>query len=118
MRFGAGNLALSDSRRVEREEVHYRARGQAPDGRQVVLLIVNVSPHGLMARCDRGFEIGESIEVTLPAVGTIAAEVRWSLGGRVGCEFEELIDLAGYYDLLAVLVRGRLESRAELRVGT
>ncbi|MBO9622871.1 MAG: PilZ domain-containing protein [Sphingomonas sp.] len=107
MGFGRENLAFSDPRRVEREDVHYRARAQAADGKPLALLIVNISPHGLMARCDQELQAGDRIRVTLPAVGTIAAEVRWSLGGRLGCEFEKLVELAAYYDLLAALVRNK-----------
>jgi hypothetical protein len=107
MGFGAKNLAFSDPRRIDREDVHYRARGQGPDGRQITLLIVNISPHGLMARCDESFDDGARIRITLPAVGSVAAEVRWSLGGRLGCEFEQMVELAAYYDLLAAVVRNK-----------
>ena len=33
------------------------------------------------------------------------AEVRWALGGRIGCQFDQAIDLASYYELLSVLVK-------------
>lgn len=103
--FGYGNLALSDDRRMDRDEVHYRARAFGPDARQLTLLIVNISPHGLMARCDAHFEIGDRIRVQLPKVGVVIAEARWSLGGRVGCQFERAVDLASYYELIATMVR-------------
>jgi hypothetical protein len=45
--------------------------------------------------------------VNLPKVGTMVAEVRWSLGGRIGCQFERAIDLASYYELLAVLMKAK-----------
>lgn len=102
-----GSLALAEGRREDRDEVHYRARAFGPDAKQLKLLIVNISPHGMMARCDAGFEIGERMRVTLPVVGTVVAEVRWSLGGRIGCQFGQAIDLASYYELLAALVKGR-----------
>ncbi len=107
MSFGVGNLAYSDVRREDRDEVHYRVKAFGPDARQLSLLIVNASPHGLMARCERCFEIGDRIRMTLPVVGVIAAEVRWSLGGRIGCQFDQAIDLASYYDLIAVLVKSK-----------
>jgi hypothetical protein len=31
----------------------------------------------------------------------LVAEVRWSLGGRVGCQFETPVPLADYYELIA-----------------
>lgn len=97
--------AYADLRRAGRDDVDYRACAVALDGGQYTLLIVNISPHGLMARCDAPVEVGTRVRVTLPEVGAIDGVVRWALGGRLGCEFAEAIDLAGYYDLLAALVR-------------
>lgn len=102
-----GSPAFSEIRREERDNVHYRARAFGPDARQLTLLIVNISPHGLMARCDTQFEIGQRIRVTLPAVGVVVAEVRWSLGGRLGCQFDPAMDLASYYDMLAVVLKAK-----------
>jgi hypothetical protein len=104
---GLGNLATADDRRELRDEVHYRARGFGPDARQLALVIVNVSPHGLMARCDTEFATGDRLRIVLPVTGSIAAEVRWSLGGRVGVQFDTAIDLASYYELLATLVKAK-----------
>lgn len=107
MSYGTGNLAHADVRREERDDVHYRARAVGPESRQLALLIVNISPHGLMARCETCFEVGDRIHVNLPVVGSIEAEVRWSLGGRIGCQFDTAIELASYYDLVTTLVRGK-----------
>lgn len=107
MSLSSGNLAYADDRSIERDEVHYRARAFGPDARQLTFLIVNVSPHGLMARCDAMFEVGDRVRVQLPKVGVVIAEVRWSLGGRVGCQFERAVDLASYYELIATMVRSR-----------
>ena len=105
MSVGLGNLAYAEIRREGRDDVHYRARGFGPDARQLNLIIVNLSPHGLMARCERPLEIGQRIRVILPIIGPVAAEIRWSLGGRIGCQFDQAIDLAGYYELIAVVVK-------------
>lgn len=94
-----------DDRAIPRDEVHYRARAVGPDGKPLSLLIVNMSALGLMARAETGYQVGDQLRVTLPVVGTIAAEIRWTLGGRIGCELARPIDLASYYDLLAALVR-------------
>lgn len=101
----AAAATADDRRLVERDEVHYRARAFGPDAQPVTLLIVNISPHGLMARCERPFAEGDRMRVTLPAVGVIAAEVRWSLGGRLGASFDTAIDLASYYELIAQLMK-------------
>lgn len=102
-----GSLAYSDVRRELRDEVHYRARAFGPDAKQLTLLVVNISPHGLMARCDACFEIGDRLRIVLPVAGVTVAEVRWSLGGRIGCQFDQAIDLASYYELLATLMKTR-----------
>lgn len=102
----AGAAASADDRRAaERDEVHYRARTFGPDNQPVTLLIVNISPHGLMARCEKPFAEGDRIRVTLPAVGAVPAEIRWSLGGRLGASFDTAIDLASYYELIAQLMK-------------
>ena len=102
---GMGSPACAEDRRENRDDVHYRAKAFGPDARQLTLLIVNLSPHGLMARCDTEFEIGQRLRVNLPIVGVIVAEVRWALGGRIGCQFDGAIDLASYYELVAVLLK-------------
>ncbi|HSX54152.1 MAG TPA: PilZ domain-containing protein [Sphingomonas sp.] len=102
----AGAPASADDRRTsERDEVHYRARTLGPDNQPVTLLIVNISPHGLMARCEKPFAEGDTLRVTLPAIGAVAAEVRWALGGRLGASFNTPIDLAHYYELIAQLMK-------------
>ncbi|TPG15215.1 PilZ domain-containing protein [Sphingomonas koreensis] len=104
---GYGREAIKDDRLVARDEVHYRARGFGPDAQPISLLIVNISALGLMARCDTAFEIGDRIRLTLPVVGVVVAEVRWSLGGRVGCQLDQPIALSDYYELMATMVKGR-----------
>lgn len=98
-------LAYKDERSVPRDEIHYRARGHRADGTPLALLIVNISAMGLMARCDESLAEGEQISVIMPRLGMLRAEVRWSLGGRIGCELAETIGLADYYELLAALLK-------------
>lgn len=102
-----GNLAAAEIRREDREEVHFRARAFGPDAKLVNLLIVNISPHGLMARCEACFDVGDRVRIQLPIAGDTLAEVRWSLGGRIGCQFDSAIDLAAYYELISAMLRGK-----------
>lgn len=99
------NAAYAESRVVPRDEVHYRARGFGPDARPLSLLVVNLSAQGLMARYDHHLPVGARLRITLPVVGVVVAEVRWSLGGRIGCELDCTIPQAEYYELLAVLLK-------------
>ena len=107
MSFSIGNLAIANDRQEMRDDVHYRARAFGPDARQLTFLVVNISPHGLMARCDTPFQTGDRLRIVLPVAGTVTGEVRWSLGGRLGCQFDPAIDLASYYELIAVLLKGK-----------
>jgi len=104
---GYGRQAARDERLVARDEVHHRTRGFGPDAQPLDLLIVNISALGLMARCDTAFQPGDRIRLTLPTIGVVAAEVRWALGGRVGCQLDQPIARSDYYDLLAAMVKGR-----------
>ncbi len=101
------SLAFQDDRSVGRDEVHYRAKAFGPDARPLPLVIVNMSAMGLMARCETTCQPGDRITITLPVIGAIVAHIRWSLGGRIGCELDRTIDLADYYELLAMMVRAR-----------
>lgn len=94
------NLAYSTERREERHEVHHRTRATDATGREATLTVVNISPNGLMARCEQPIEIGTRLHVRLPDLAPLHAEVRWALGGRIGCEFQHSIAPAAYYALL------------------
>ena len=104
---GLAQATMTESRAIPRDEVHFRARAAGPDMRPVTLLIVNMSALGMMARCEVDFQAGDRLRVNLPVIGVIIAEVRWSLGGRLGCELDRPIALAEYYELLAALLKAR-----------
>lgn len=97
----------ADDRALARDEVHYRTRGLGPDSRHISLLIVNLSAMGLMARTDAVYAVGERLRVTLPVVGVVVAQIRWTLGGRMGCELDRPIDLADYRVMLAAMLKAR-----------
>lgn len=101
----ASSARLVDERSEAREEVHYRTRANRANGLPVDLLVVNISACGLMARSDASFAVGDRLRVRLPAVGQVPAEVRWSLGGRIGCQLDQMIPLADYFQLLAAMAR-------------
>jgi hypothetical protein len=101
----AARLDECDQRSEARDPVAFRARAFGADARALSLLIVNLSPHGLMARCDARVAVGERLRIVLPVIGVIVAEVRWTIGGRLGCRLERAIDRAGYYELIAAMMR-------------
>ena len=96
---------MHDERSEPRDAVHHRTRAVHPDGRLLPLLIVNTSQSGFMARCEAACAEGDRLRVDLPQIGNVVAEVRWALGGRLGCRLERQLGLAEYYTLLAGLRR-------------
>ena len=96
---------VQDERSEPRDAVHHRARATRADGRVLPLVIVNTSAGGLMARCEVPCEQGERLRIELPVVGAMIVEIRWSLGGRIGCRIVSPLGLADYYALLAALKR-------------
>ncbi|MBX3593093.1 MAG: PilZ domain-containing protein [Sphingomonas sp.] len=97
--------SAADRRNADRDEVHYRAKLFGPDARRHAILIVNASPHGMMARCEQDFAQGDRVRIMLPVVGVAPATIRWSLGGRIGVHFDTAVDLASYYELLATMMK-------------
>jgi len=95
----------TEARESPRDEVHFRTKAVREDGDELLLLIVNMSAGGLMARCGASFSIGERITIFLPNIGRVEAETRWCLGGRVGFQFDPGLPLADYLILLAAVVR-------------
>ncbi|WEK41684.1 MAG: PilZ domain-containing protein [Candidatus Sphingomonas colombiensis] len=101
---GAASISF-DARGELRDEVYHRTSATRADGPALSLLIVNISPSGLMARSTEVLEPGTTLSLMLPAIGQIGAEVRWSLGGRLGCQLARTIPPSLYYEMLAGLSR-------------
>lgn len=95
--------ASFEDRAEPREETLHRIHARDADGGDHVLTIVNVSPNGFMARCDSEAAVGAILSVSLPTVGDFHAEVRWSLGGRLGCRLNREIPPALYQFALAAM---------------
>jgi hypothetical protein len=98
-------VPLSDRRDAPRDDIYYRTRATIGGLGAVGLQIVNISAAGFMARTEAPFEPGDVLNLRLPVVGTVTAEVRWALGGRVGCQFKQMIGLAPYLEMLGQLVK-------------
>jgi hypothetical protein len=95
----------AEGRSERRDEVMHRTRAVKADGATCSVVIVNLSPGGLMARCDGAFADDELLQVELPGLGLVPAEVRWALGGRIGCQFVSAVSVEGYYRLLGIVGR-------------
>ncbi len=96
-------IAVFEERVEPRDETLFRTRLRLDDGSSLPAVIVNVSPHGFMARCDATVAVGDMLGVTLPVVGDFVAEVRWTLGGRIGCRLTREVAPALYQFAVAAM---------------
>lgn len=94
------NLDYANERREDRDDVHHHTTARTPAGAPLALLVVNMSPNGLMARCDAAVAGDERLAIALPDMTPVAATVRWALGGRIGCEFDRALAPRAYLALL------------------
>ncbi len=96
-----------DSRRAPRDAVSFRALVAGTNGVAGLVLLVDLSPFGFMARGTLPLAAGDVVTVRLPVVGDCTAIVRWSLAGRLGGEFAETIPAHGYARMLAAAPHDR-----------
>jgi hypothetical protein len=102
---GLERHSFREKRFDDRIPVCHRTRAVGPDGQPLSLVIVDLSVNGLMARCEAKLEAGSRLQVMFPMIGMCFAEVRWALGGRIGCELDHPIALESYYEVLTMLTR-------------
>lgn len=93
----------ANDRREDREECHHRTSATGPAGAPIAAMIVNISPGGLMARCDAVLKPGDAMTFRLPNATVMKAHIRWALGGRIGCEFDRPLAPTAFYALLPKL---------------
>ena len=90
--------AKSNRRRSMRAAVELDARlGKA--GR-TLCKVVDISLHGAKLQTYSALKRGETIWLTLPEIGSIAADVMWADDFIGGCQFHKLLD----EDVLARLI--------------
>ncbi len=92
-----------EGRNDQRHAVHYRLRLKRGHTDYFTATIVNLSVQGFMARCDHDVMVGDRLSVTLPGNGIFEAEVRWALGGRIGCRLDRPVPIASFYAMLAAM---------------
>ena len=59
----------------------------------VAITVCNLSTAGFMAECLRPVLIGSYVSLDLPGIGSVHAQVRWQLGGRLGAKFLDPVSL-------------------------
>ena len=96
-------LSVTDMRRAVRHPVDHPVIGEHRQVGDVHLHIINLSAHGFMVRGDHGMGRGERITIRLPVVGRIEAHMIWQADDRSGFQFERIIRLDDFDDLIDAL---------------
>jgi hypothetical protein len=73
--------------RNDRHDARIDAVVHRPEGEKVSVTLTNLSYEGCRIESDKMFRIGEHVRIAVPRVGTIDAQVRWSLEGSAGAQF-------------------------------
>jgi hypothetical protein len=96
-------LPAADPRRASRFPVNHEALCETPSGREFRAQIVNISAHGCMIGGELAMEKGERVIIRLPKIGRIEAFLVWSQNGRCGFEFERIIRMPDFLELVETL---------------
>jgi PilZ domain len=75
------------AQRKDRHPVEIEAVVQRNDGRKMPVKLTNFSDQGCRIEADGEFHIGERLQIAIPRMGHIKAQVRWASAGTVGARF-------------------------------
>jgi hypothetical protein len=81
-------------RRSDRKPVDSTAQLRHHNWYSVEVKIQDVSQCGFMAECGEQVQIGSYVVLDVPGIGSVRAQVRWQIGGRMGGMFLDPISLA------------------------
>jgi hypothetical protein len=85
--WGSADVSLEDVKdREQRRDRKVKGFARRSGGGVEPAIFDNVSDKGCCIRGD--FRIGEWLVVTVPTLGTVQAQVRWSIGGRAGLRID------------------------------
>jgi hypothetical protein len=96
-------LTVTDKRRAARHPVDYTVIAEHRQLGDLELHIVNVSAQGFMVNGDVALERGERLVMRLPVIGRIEAHMIWAHEGRAGFQFERIIRVDDFLNLVDTL---------------
>ncbi len=101
---GSGaQLTVTDLRRAARHPVDHKVIGEHRQLGDVHMQIVNLSAHGFMVNGALDMSRGERVVIRLPIVGRIEAHLIWATAERAGFQFERIIRLDDFMQLIDTL---------------
>jgi hypothetical protein len=74
-------------RRKDRHPVEVEAVVHRSDGTKAPAKLTNFSDDGCLIEAGGDFRIGERLQIAIPRMGQVKAQVRWSLPGSAGAKF-------------------------------
>jgi len=73
--------------RKDRHPVAVDAVVHRADGSKSPVKLTNFSDEGCRIEADNEFRIGERLQIAIPRMGQVKAQVRWALPGSAGAKF-------------------------------
>ena len=73
--------------RKDREPVAIDAVVHWSDGSTAPVKLTDFSDEGCRIEADHDFRIGERLQIAIPRMGQVKAQVRWALPGSAGAKF-------------------------------
>jgi len=81
-------------RRNARRNLPLLVQGRTDAGTPLAIQIYNISETGLLVECDADLAANDRIRIDLPHAGTVGAQIVWTSGLLVGCQFDAPISSA------------------------
>jgi hypothetical protein len=104
MAVGAGaQLTITGMRRAARHPVDCWVIGEHRLLGDIKIHITNLSAHGFMAGVINDLGRGERVIIRLPVVGRIEAHLIWTTDERSGFQFERIIRLDDFMQVIETL---------------
>ena len=94
------NLSVTDMRRAARHPVDYPVIVEHFAHGDLDLHVCNISAHGFMVDNTTKLARGDRVMIRLPMVGRIEAYVIWTRDSRAGLQFERIIRLDDFVELI------------------
>jgi hypothetical protein len=92
-----------DLRRAARHRADYKVIVESKQHGDQPAHIINMSANGFMIEDNEIFQRGDRIELRLPVVGRIEAHLIWSVEKRAGFQFERVVRLPDFMNMLKVV---------------
>ena len=73
--------------RKDRNPVEIDAVVQRDDGSKAEVRLSDLTDDGCRIETDDHFRIGEQLQIAIPRLGELSAQVRWALPGSAGARF-------------------------------